>query len=56
VVTLIAAELKESAMSIMTAFQEFFDGFARGLRLYFTERNDHLARAVTPGFRPPSRS
>jgi len=39
-------------MSIITAFRDFFAGFARGLGLYFTERNDHLARAVTPGFRP----
>ena len=41
-------------MSIITAFRDFFDGLARGLGLYFTERNDHLARAVTPGFRPKS--
>jgi hypothetical protein len=47
---------KESAMSIFTAFRDFLEGFARGLGLYFTERNDHLARAVTPGFRPKSRS
>ena len=43
-------------MSIITAFRDFFDGFARGLGLYFTERNEHLARAVTPDFRPKSRS
>ena len=47
---------KESGMSIFTAFRDFFEGFARGLGLYFTERNDHLACAVAPGFRPKSRS
>lgn len=43
-------------MSIMTAFRDFADGLARGFGLYFTERNDRLARAVTPGFKPKSRS
>lgn len=43
-------------MSIMAAFRDFFEGFARGLGLYFTERNNHLARAVTPGFKPKSSS
>ncbi len=42
-------------MSIIAAFRDFTDGFARGFGLYFTERNDYLARAVTPGFKPKSR-
>jgi hypothetical protein len=42
-------------MSIMTAFRDFADGLARGLGLYFTERNDCLVRAIAPGFKPKSR-
>jgi hypothetical protein len=43
-------------MSIMTAFRDFADGLARGLGLYFSERNDRLVRAITPGFKAKSRS
>ncbi len=42
-------------MSIMNAFRDLADGVARGFGLYFTERNDHLERAVTPRFRTKSR-
>lgn len=47
--------LWEFAMSIMIALRDFADGFRRGLGLYFTERNEHLERAVALRFWPKSR-
>jgi len=35
-------------MIILNAFRDFADGLSRGLSLYFTERNEHTARAFDP--------
>lgn len=36
-------------MIVFNAVRDFADGLSRGLSLFFTERNDHTARALTPG-------
>lgn len=42
-------------MIIFNAFRDFADGLTRGLSLYFTERNDHTIRAITPSAAPRGR-
>ena len=42
-------------MILFNAIRDFAGCLGRGLSLYFTERNDFTARAVTPGFRAPPR-
>ena len=43
-------------MPVMIALRDFADGFARGLGLYFTERNEYLERVVAPRFKAKSSS
>jgi hypothetical protein len=38
-------------MIILNAFRDFADGLTRGLGLFFSERNDHLERAIEPRLR-----
>ena len=40
-------------MIIFNAIRDFAGGLSRGLSLYFTERNDYTARALTPVFKAP---
>jgi len=42
-------------MIVFNAFRDFADGLSRGLALFFTERNDHTARAVMPSAPAPRR-
>ncbi len=36
-------------MTFLIGLKDFFSGLTRGLSLFFTERNDHLISATTPG-------
>lgn len=36
-------------MILFNAFRDFADGLARGMSLFFTERNDHTLRTTMPG-------
>lgn len=36
---------------MITALKDFFDGISRGFGLFLSERNEHVARTVTPGLR-----
>lgn len=38
-------------MILFNALRDFADGLTCGFSLFFTERNDHTANAVTLGFK-----
>jgi hypothetical protein len=38
-------------MIIIDAVRDFVAGLARGLKLFFTERNERLGRALAPEFK-----
>ena len=40
-------------MIILNAIRDFAGGLGRGVSLYFTERNDYTAQALTPALKAP---
>jgi len=36
-------------MAFLVGLKDFLSGLTRGLALFFTERNDHVLTATTPG-------
>lgn len=42
-------------MALRTFFKDFIGGLARGLGLFFSERNDYVILATTPGLKTHKR-